>query len=74
MVEAGSCSEGFFNLEPVLRAVRKEAHVRSSTWQIFPAASALNLATHAIRRNQAITHCGQDCMRCDDAVRGGPLL
>ena len=74
MVEAGSCSEGFGSFDPVLRPVRKTAHVGESTWQIFPAKAALNLATHAIRRNPRITHCGQRCDRCEDAVRGGPVL
>lgn len=74
MVEAGSCSEGFDNLEPALAPIRREALVRDSRWQVFPARSALNLATHAIRRNQRITHCGANCVRCDDAVQGGPLL
>lgn len=74
MVEAGGCSEGFGNFEPALAAVRREVQVRESRWQVFPARSTLNLATHAIRINQRITHCGQACLRCDDAVAGGPLL
>jgi aminoglycoside N3'-acetyltransferase len=74
MVEAGSCSEGFGNLDPVLGPVRETVTVGKSTWQLFPAKAALNIATHAIRRNARITHCGQRCDRCDDAVRGGPLL
>ncbi len=74
MVEAGSCSEGFDNLGPALRPVRETVSVGKSTWQLFPAKAAINIATHAIRRNPRITHCGQRCDRCDDAVRGGPLL
>jgi aminoglycoside 3-N-acetyltransferase len=74
MVEAGSCSEGFLKLEPALAPVTKERRVRDSRWQILPAKAAMNIATHAIRRNQRITHCGQRCDRCDDAVRGGPTL
>lgn len=74
MVEAGSCSEGFGNLEPALRPVRRTVVVGGSQWQIYPAGPALRIATHAIRRNQRITHCGEDCVRCDDATAGGPVL
>jgi aminoglycoside N3'-acetyltransferase len=74
MIESGGCSEGFINLEPALRPIRRVADVGGSTWQIFPARSALDIATHAIRRNQHITHCGTDCQRCDDGTAGGPIL
>lgn len=74
LVESGSCSEGFINLEPSLRQVRRDVTVGASHWQVFEARAALNVATHAIRRNQRITHCGKECRRCDDAVRGGPML
>lgn len=73
-VESGGCSEGFGNLEPALRPIRRVVHAGESTWQVFPARSALNIATHAIRRNPRITHCGTPCARCDDAVAGGPLI
>ena len=73
-VEAGSCSEGFVNLEPALRQIRRDATVGDSLWHVYDARSALNVATHAIRRNQRITHCGEPCSRCDDATAGGPIL
>jgi aminoglycoside 3-N-acetyltransferase len=73
-VESGGCSEGFFDLEPALAPLRREATVGRSRWQVFPASNALNVATHAIRRNPRITHCGRECERCDDAVAGGPIL
>jgi aminoglycoside 3-N-acetyltransferase len=74
MLESGGCSEGFFNLEPALRPITRVAEVGGSTWQILPAPAALDIATHAIRRNQRITHCGADCLRCDDGVARGSLL
>ena len=73
-VEAGSCSEGFGKLEPALRDLRREVVVGESRWQVFDAHDALDAATSAIRRNPRITHCGQDCRRCDDATAGGPIL
>jgi hypothetical protein len=58
----------------MLRPIRRDIIVGESAWQVFPAKAALNIATHAIRRNQRITHCGQDCTRCDHHVAGGPIL
>jgi aminoglycoside N3'-acetyltransferase len=74
IVEMGGCSSGFEKLAPPLAQLRQTVQVRESTWQIYPAKSALNVATHAIRRDQRVTHCGEPCARCDDAVRGGPIL
>ena len=73
-VEAGSCSEGFGKLEPALRDARRETNVGQSRWHVFDAHDALEAATSAIRRNPHITHCGQDCARCNDATAGGPIL
>jgi aminoglycoside 3-N-acetyltransferase len=73
-VEAGSCSDGFDNLEPALRPLRRETTVGDSRWQVYDARSALNVGTAAIRRDQRITHCGEECPRCDDATAGGPIL
>jgi len=74
MLEHGGCSQGFPNLAPALAPIRRDLTVGGSRWQVFPAKAALNMATHAIRRNQRITHCGAVCARCDDSVAGGPVL
>ena len=74
MVESGSCSEGFEDLAPALESVRRDATVGRSGWRVYPAAEALDLATRAISADPYITHCGQRCARCDDAVAGGPLI
>jgi aminoglycoside 3-N-acetyltransferase len=75
MIESGGCSEGFEKFAPALAPVQTARDVGESRWRIFPAKSALNIATHAIRRDPGITHCGDAaCNRCNDAVRGGPLL
>ncbi len=73
-VESGGCSEGFVNVEPVLAPLRREARVGQSLWAAYPAAGLVQAAAEAIRRDPAITHCGRnDCLRCDDAVAGGPV-
>jgi aminoglycoside 3-N-acetyltransferase len=72
-VETGSCSEGFAKLEPVLAPLAHETFVGSSRWLAFPARATLEHAAETIRAQPDITHCGRnDCLRCRDAVAGGP--
>jgi aminoglycoside 3-N-acetyltransferase len=73
-VEIGSCSNGFGNLESALAPLVRETRVGASAWQAFPARETLAAAQAAIRSRPDITHCGAaDCLRCRDAVAGGPL-
>jgi aminoglycoside 3-N-acetyltransferase len=74
MVEAGSCSEGFGSFESVLEPAAVVTRVAGSVWTILDARTALERATAAIVADPAITHCGTECIRCDDAVAGGPIL
>lgn len=72
-VEVGSCSQGFLNFEPVLAPQVRETVVGQSQWRAYPMREALAAASDAIRANPGITHCGDaDCLRCRDAVAGGP--
>ena len=74
-VEVGGCSEGFGKLEPSLRSLMRRINVGQSTWTLLPAAQALEYAAAAIRADPQITHCGVEiCDRCNDAVKGGPIL
>ena len=74
-VEVGGCSEGFGNLDPYLRPLMRSITVGQSNWTLIPAAEALASAATAIHSNPQITHCGvQSCERCNDAVKGGPIL
>jgi aminoglycoside 3-N-acetyltransferase len=73
MVAVGGCSEGFDRLDPALRPLERRATVGRSRWRVLPAAAALLAASGAIRAAPAITHCGRRCVRCDDAMAGGPL-
>lgn len=75
MVESGGCSEGFERLGPLLAPVETRIAVGPSEWRCFPAAEVLRRATDAIRADPGITHCDQRfCVRCDDAMAGGPML
>lgn len=70
----GGCSAGFENLASSLTSVERQARVGESAWRAFPAGDALHVAAGAIRADPGITHCGEDCPRCDDAVAGGPIV
>jgi aminoglycoside 3-N-acetyltransferase len=72
-VETGGCSDGFGNLEPALGPLAREREVGASRWLAFPARATVDAAAEAIRERPEITHCGRaDCLRCPDAVAGGP--
>lgn len=72
-VEVGSCSDGFGKLEPLLGPLAREGDVGASRWRAFPARATVDAASEAIRERPEITHCGRaDCLRCADAVAGGP--
>ena len=74
-VEVGSCSNGFGNLDPILGRLARETTVGSSRWRAFPARPTVEAAVEAIRERPEITHCGRpDCLRCADAVAGGPRV
>jgi aminoglycoside 3-N-acetyltransferase len=71
----GSCSDGFLKLAPSLEGLRREAMVGASRWSMWNAAAARYAAAAAIRRDGAITSCGRpSCLRCADAIEGGPIL
>jgi aminoglycoside N3'-acetyltransferase len=74
-VEVGGCSEGFGNLEPHLRQAVRRISVGQSRWTLLPAGQVLAYAAAAISAHPRITHCGVGaCERCNDAVKGGPIL
>lgn len=73
MVEVGSCSEGFPQLEPVLSPLARTAIVGASRWRAYPTQQVLTAATAAIAANQDITRCPDtECVLCRDAIAGGP--
>ncbi len=75
MVSVGGCSAGFGRFDDTLEPIEARLRVGGSTWRVFPAQPALELAAAAIARDPGITRCSDPgCDRCSDAVRGGPLL
>jgi len=75
MYETGACSEGFNNLDPILSVLASEAHAGESRWRVFPARGTLAALAAAIRSRPELTHCADPfCSRCEDAIKGGPIL
>ncbi|HHV58857.1 MAG TPA: AAC(3) family N-acetyltransferase [Clostridiaceae bacterium] len=73
-VSVGGCSRGFGNFENMVRPIEKTITVGESPWRCFSINELLDICTKAIIENPHITHCGnQNCVRCDDAVQGGPI-
>jgi aminoglycoside 3-N-acetyltransferase len=75
MAPVGGCSDGFDAFAPFLAPVKRETRVGASAWIAYPAAEVLAIAIRAIRRTPELTRCPDPaCVRCADAVAGGPLL
>lgn len=73
--QVGGCSRGFESLAPAVAPLEVKAVVGRSQWRIYPARPFLEEAEKAIKSDPASTHCGRtDCLRCNDAVKGGPIL
>jgi aminoglycoside N3'-acetyltransferase len=74
-VAVGGCSLGFGGLDPAIAPLAREAFVGASRWRSFPARETLAALLDAIRRDPAITRCGDpDCARCNDAMQGEPVI
>jgi aminoglycoside N3'-acetyltransferase len=74
-VEEGGCSEGFENLTPAVASLEQRSVVGESPWRIYPFKEFIDALVPVLRANPSITHCSDpDCVRCNDAVKGGPLI
>jgi aminoglycoside 3-N-acetyltransferase len=76
MVEVGGCSEGFTNFSTYFKekGIVAEQMVGKSLWKIINAKEALLLTMDLIRENPEITRCKENCLRCQEAIKGGPLV
>lgn len=72
--QVGSCPRGYKHFEPFIAPLAQKISVGLSVWRAFPARETLEAAVEVILRNPRFTHCGDPmCLRCNDAVAGGPL-
>ena len=71
----GGCSRGFDHFAEVVKPIEQNCLVGKSLWRCFPAKELVQSCADAMKKDPLISHCGNsDCIRCDDAVQGGPLL
>lgn len=68
----GRCSSGFGRLHPQLQHLEQRLKVGQSQWLAYDAGAVLTAAAAAIRANPEITRCRPDCIKCRDAIDGGP--
>ena len=74
-LEVGGCSEGFPRFELIVKSLGRTTNVGPSLWCAYPSKELLEAASGAIQREPSLTHCGDPhCVRCNDAVEGGPVL
>jgi|WetSurMetagenome_2_1015567.scaffolds.fasta_scaffold33800_4 aminoglycoside N3'-acetyltransferase len=73
--EEGGCSEGFENLAPVVASLETRITVGACLWRIYPFSEFIDALVPVLRADPSITHCGKrECARCNDAVKGGPVV
>jgi aminoglycoside N3'-acetyltransferase len=73
--QVGGCSIGFSKFESILAPIIKKLSVGQSQWIILRANQVLEAAVAAIKSDPDITHCSDsECLRCNDAAFGGPIL
>jgi aminoglycoside N3'-acetyltransferase len=74
-IEVGSCSDGFNSLAESLTNIETRAQAGQSDWRIYPLREFVDTLAAVIADNPSITHCPDaNCVRCNDSVRGGPIL
>ena len=74
-VNVGGCSDGFNNLDPFVKSIEKKVRVGNSLWRVFHAKSFAKIIAKVITSNPEVTHCDDpNCIRCEDAVKGGPII
>jgi aminoglycoside 3-N-acetyltransferase len=72
-VRVGGCSDGFDNLLSPLGGVLHEGRVGACKIIFAKLAELLPRAAEIIARSPEITVCARGCVRCLDALAGGPL-
>lgn len=73
--EVGSCSEGFENLSVFVKDIERNSMIGDGLWRIYPFKKFVERLKGVIKDNPQITHCADlGCIRCNDAVKGGPVF
>jgi aminoglycoside N3'-acetyltransferase len=72
-VKTNGCAKGFDALMPYCRDVFRVERIGSCVAQTANVRELLDCLAPVIRAQPEITRCSVDCLRCHDAVLGGPL-
>jgi aminoglycoside 3-N-acetyltransferase len=74
-VSIGSCSAGFNALQPMVDHLAQKELVGNSKWNCFEFTAFIKHISKQIIETPEITHCeNAQCIRCHDAILGGPKL
>ena len=73
-IEAGGCSDGFENLRPLISSISHQFSLGRSRTLAFNFGELIQQSQKIMRDNPEITRCSDFCMRCEDAIAGGPVL
>ena len=59
----------------MLRPFERQCAVKNSLWRCYRIRDLVDICAAEMAKNPRISHCGDpDCGRCNDAVKGGPIL
>ncbi len=71
-VKASGCAKGFNKLLPFCKSVFKEAYIGDCRVLTAPLRPFIESVTSVIVSKPEVTKCSMDCIRCRDAILGGP--
>lgn len=71
-IRVAGCSKGFDRLEPYCADLMTRARAGEATIAAAPLAALIDRCASAMRENPRLTVCSETCLRCRDALLGGP--
>lgn len=72
-VATSGCAKGFDALAPHCRELFTTTQIGACLAQAAPLTPLIDRAAAVIREQPELTRCSSDCLRCRDAILGGPL-
>lgn len=70
----GGCSDGFENLAAILKPYEKKIKVLGSLWRCYRVRDLVDICQKAFLDDPLVAHCrDENCERCNDAAKGGPI-
>lgn len=72
-LRVGGCSKGFDRLLPATRHLFREARVGEARILVANLPELVSLSAQLMLAEPELTRCSPECLRCRDAVLGGPL-